>query len=162
MSLLRFAALVALALWVGGLATLGGLGAPAIFDALAPHDATGGLAGRVFGTVFARLQYLAWLLGLVLLASLGARAAIGPRPHRWGLRMWTVAGMLLASLASVFLIAPRIEALRADIGASVQTLPAADGRRVTFGRLHGLSSGLLTLTICAGLGLLWTEMRDQH
>jgi hypothetical protein len=162
MSLLRFAALVALALWVGGLATLGGLGAPAIFDALAPHDASGGLAGTVFGAIFTRIQYLAWLLALVVLASLGARAAIGPRPRRFGLRMWTVAGMLAASLAGVFVIAPRIDALRADAGASVRALPADDARRVTFGRLHGLSTALAAFTVAAGLALMWTEMRDPH
>lgn len=162
MSLLRFAALVALALWVGGLATLGGLGAPAIFDTLAAHDATDGLAGSVFGAIFTRIQYLAWLLALVILASLGARAAIGPRPRRFGLRMWTVAGMLAASLAGVFLIAPRIDALRADTRASMRTLPVDDARRVTFGRLHGLSTVLAGLTVVAGLGLMWTEMRDPH
>jgi hypothetical protein len=162
MSLLRFVALVALAVWVGGLATVGGLGAPAMFDALASQDPTGALAGRVFGAVYTRLQYLAWALGVLVLASLGARAAIGPRPRRFGLRMWAVAGMLAASLAGVFLIAPRIESLRAGVHGSMQSLPDDDARRVTFGRLHGLSTGLMALTVLAGLGLLWAEMRDPH
>ena len=162
MSLLRFAALVALALWVGGLVTLGGLGAPIIFDVLGSHDPTDGLPARVFGAIFARVQYLAWLLGVIILASLGARAAIGPRPRRFGLRMWIVAGMLAASVITVFVVAPRIEALRAGVTTAMSTLPADDPRRVTFGRLHGLSTGLMGLTILAGLGLLWTEMRDEH
>jgi hypothetical protein len=162
MSFLRFVALVALAVWVGGLAAVGGLGAPAMFDALASEDPTGALAGRVFGAVYTRLQYLAWALGVLVLASLGARAAIGPRPRRFGLRMWAVAGMLAASLAGVFLIAPRIETLRAAVHGSMQSLPDDDARRVRFGRLHGLSTGLMALTAFAGLGLLWAEMRDPH
>ena len=162
MSLLRFAALVALALWIGGLVTLGGVGAPVLFEVLGSHDPTDRLPAVVFAAIFARVQYLAWLLGLVILASLGARAAIGPRPRRFGLRMWVVAGMLAASVASVFLIAPRIEAVRADTGGSVRALPSSDPRRVSFGRLHGLSTALMGVTILAGLGLIWTEMRDQH
>jgi hypothetical protein len=76
--------------------------------------------------------------------------------------MWTVAGMLAASLGGVFVIAPRIDALRADTRASMRTLPVDDARRVTFGRLHGLSTVLAGLTVVAGLGLMWTEMRDPH
>ncbi len=162
MSLLRFAALAALALWVGGLVALGGLGAPLIFDVLGPADPTHRLPALVFGALFTRLQYFAWLLGLVILASLGARAALGPRPRRFGPRMWVVAGMLAASLASVFLIGPRIEALRASTPGPMSALPTDDQRRVSFGRLHNLSTGLMSLTILAGLGLIWTEMRDPH
>jgi hypothetical protein len=162
MSLLRFAAVAALALWAGGLALLGGLAAPVLFEVLAAQDPGGGLAGRVFGVMYTRLQYAAWLLGLLVLASLGARAAIGPRPRRWGLRMWTVAAMLAASLAGVFVIAPRIEGLRAAVGGSMQSLPADDARRVNFGRLHAASTAFMALTILAGLGLIWTELRDPH
>jgi len=162
MSLLRFTALVALALWVGGLVALGGLGAPVLFDVLGARDPTHRLPALVFGAMFARSQYVAWLLGLVILASLGARAAIGPRPRRFGPRMWIVAGMLAASLASVFLISPRIEALRTDVSGPVSSLSETDPRRVTFGRLHGLSTTLMAATILAGLGLIWTEMRDPH
>jgi hypothetical protein len=162
MSLLRFAALVALALWVGGLATLGGLAAPVLFRELAADDPTGGLAGRVFGVMYTRLQYIAVPLALIVLGSLAVRAAIGPRPRRWGLRMWTVAGMLVVSLAGGLLIAPRIEALRSGVADSIRDLPADDSRRVTFGRLHALSSGLMAATLLTGLGLMWAEMRDPH
>ncbi len=162
MSLLRFAALVALALWIGGLAALGGVGAPTIFSVLGSQDPVGGrvLAASVFGAVFERFQYLAWILAVLLLASLGARAAIGPRPRRLGLRMWTVTGMLAASLASVFLIAPRIEGLRGGAIGPVSSL--SEPQRTAFSQLHGLSTGLMALTIAAGLGLIWAEMKDQH
>jgi len=162
MSLLRFAALVALAIWVGGLVTLGGVGAPAIFDLLGSRDPPDDLPALVFGAIFVRVQYLAWLLGLVILGSLGARAAIGPRPRRFGLRMWTVAGMLAASLVTVFVIAPRIDALRAGVATPMSLLTIDDPRRISFGRLHAASTMLMVATILAGLGLIWTEMRDEH
>jgi hypothetical protein len=64
---------------VGGLAVLGFVAAPMIFSALEAHDpATGrALAGLVFGAVFERFQYWAWLLGGLSMLLLG-----GPRLAR--------------------------------------------------------------------------------
>jgi hypothetical protein len=76
--------------------------------------------------------------------------------------MWVAAGMLSASLATVLLIAPRIERIRASVAGPVASLPASEPRRLTFGRLHALSTGLLALTLVAGVGLIWTEMDDRH
>ena len=39
-----------------------------------------GLAGQVFGVIFVKFQYVAMALAGVVIASLGARAALGPRP----------------------------------------------------------------------------------
>ena len=76
MSLLRFVAVVALALWVGGLVALG-VAAPTLFQVLEQHAPNGReLAGAAFGDVFARFQHVAWGLGTTLLASIGARAAV--------------------------------------------------------------------------------------
>ena len=59
MAWLRLVSLVLLALWVGGLAVLGFVAAPAIFAALEAHDPTAGraLAGAVFGAVLWRFHY---------------------------------------------------------------------------------------------------------
>ncbi|MEO7192919.1 MAG: DUF4149 domain-containing protein [Vicinamibacterales bacterium] len=163
MSLLRYVALVALALWVGGLVALGGVAAPTIFRVLEQQMPSGGreLAGVLFGTIFSTFQHVSWGLGLVLLASLAARAALGPRPPRFGRRMWVVSGMLAGSLLATFVIAPRIETIRASVPGPVASLPDDDARKVTFGRLHGLSNGLLLVIVAAGLGLMWTEAREQ-
>jgi hypothetical protein len=57
---------------------------------------------------------------------------------------------LAASCAiAQFLVAPRIERLRAAIGPSIDALAADDARRLAFGRLHAISVGWLGLGIAA-------------
>jgi hypothetical protein len=162
MTFLRYLALVVLGLWTGGLAALGGIGAPTLFRTLEAQDSAGGreLAGLAFGAIFQHAQEAAWGLGLVLLLSLGARAALGPRPRRLAIRIWITTAMLAASAASVFVIAPRIDRIRGSISGPIASLAPTDARRVEFGRLHGLTNGLMVLTIAAGLGLMWAELTD--
>jgi Domain of unknown function (DUF4149) len=162
MSLLRFAALVLLALWIGGLAVLGGVGAPVIFSVLEAHDPTAGrtLAGLVFGAVFDRFQHVAWIVGALLLIVLGVRAALGPRPRRLAWRVWTVVAMLAMSVVTSLVLAPRIDRIRESVTGTVAALPDTDARKVEFGRLHGASTGLMLVTLLAGLGLMWAEVRD--
>jgi hypothetical protein len=160
--LLRFASLLVLALWVGGLVALGSVAAPTIFAVLELHDPLAGstLAGDLFGQIFQRFQHLTWILGGLLLALLGARAALGPRPRLLGLRMWTVTGMLAVSVASGLILAPRIDAIRRDTAGTLASLPATDPRKVEFGWLHGVSTALMLLTLGAGLGLIGCEARE--
>jgi hypothetical protein len=164
MAFLRFVALLALALWVGGLVALGGLGAPSIFAVLEAAVPTTGreLAGQVFGAIFERAQYAAWGLGFLVLLSLAVRAALGPRPRHWKLRLWTTMGMIAASLASALVIAPRIDAIRRETSGTIASLADTDARKITFGRLHGLAGGLMLATVLAGTGLMLAEMRDAH
>ncbi len=156
--------MVLLALWIGGLTALGAVAAPTLFAALQAHDAAGGraLAGDVFGDMFVRAQHGAWMLALLLLIGFTARAAVGPRPRFLAIRMWTVTGMLAASLATALLIAPRIDAIRRSAHGAVASLPDADSQKAEFGWLHGLSTGLMALTIIAGLGVFWLEAADPH
>ncbi|ODS53673.1 MAG: hypothetical protein ABS36_13695 [Acidobacteria bacterium SCN 69-37] len=164
MTLLRYAAFLGLAIWIGGLAVLAGIGAPTVFEALIARDPVAGreLAGLLFGTMLERFQYVAWGSAAVLFLSLGLRAAIGPRPRHTALRIWAVVLMLAISLVTVFVIIPAIDEIRGAIEGAVAALPAADPRRMAFGRWHGLSSGLMLLTIGLGLGLGWAEVHDPH
>ncbi|MEZ5317964.1 MAG: DUF4149 domain-containing protein [Vicinamibacterales bacterium] len=163
MSLLRFASLLALTLWTGGLAVLGGVGAPAIFAVLEDIDPAHGrtAAGRVFGAVFERFQHLAWILGGLLVLIFIARAALGPRPRRFGLRLGTIGLMLALSVASTLWIAPRIDHLRDTTPGQMADRPADDPIRREFGRLHGLSNGFALLTLFGGVWLIWIEAREE-
>jgi hypothetical protein len=160
--LLRFASLLILVVWIGGLATLGFLAAPAIFAVLEARDPEAGrtLAALTFGAVLSRFNRFSWILGGVLLGVLGLRAALGPRPRRLGIRMWSTGAMLAASLTVGLWIAPRIEAIRASSNGPIANLPAADPTRVEFGRLHSASTVLMVVTLLIGTGLIWMEMKD--
>ena len=162
MSALRFVSLVVLALWVGGLAALGGLAAPTLFAFLAGADPAGGrnLAGAVFGRMVATAQPVVWALGATLLIMWGVRAALGPRPRWLALRVWAVVAMLGMSIVTAVVLAPRIDALRREVPGAVAELPAQDPRRVEFGRLHGLSTAFMLACIAGGLGLIWCETKD--
>lgn len=163
MALLRLVAVLALVMWIGGLAMLGGVAAPALFEVLESEMPAGGreLAARIFGVMLIRAQYVSWGCGLVFLTSLGIRAALGPRPGRFGIRMWIAAAMLVGSVATTYGLAPRIEAIRASVTGPVASLPDDDPRKQTFGRLHGLSNILMGTTLVAGIALLWFEVRER-
>jgi len=164
MILFRVASLVVLSIWVGGLAVLAFVAAPMIFSALEAHDpATGrALAGLVFGAVFERFQYWAWLLGGLSMLLLLARALLGPRPRRLARRMWLVAGMVSLSVITAQYISPKIDQIRQDTAGNVSSLPDTDPRRVEFGRLHGLSTILMLATLIGGVGLIWMEADEKH
>jgi hypothetical protein len=118
------------------------------------------LAALVFGDILARFHRLSWILGALLVGLLGLRAVLGPRPRRFGLRTWTAAAMLAMSLVAGLWIAPRIDRLRASTSGPITNLPDGDASKIEFGRLHGASTALLMLTLIAGAGLVWMEMKD--
>jgi len=163
-SFLRFVGTLALAFWTGGLVVLASFAAPAAFDVLQTHDPAAGrqLAAVVFGATFQRFSYGAIAAGCVLLISLGFRAALGPRPWRFGVRMWVAAVMLAGAIGSTFVIAPRIERVRASVSGPVADLPDGDLRKVSFSRWHAASTSLMLFTIVAGVGLIWAELHDRH
>jgi hypothetical protein len=70
--------------------------------------------------------------------------------------------MIAVSVVTALVITPRIDDIRESAGGPVAALPDGDERKAAFGRLHGLSNGLMLLTIVAGLGLVWTETKDPH
>ncbi len=164
MAFFRFAGLLALSLWIGGLATLGALAAPVLFDVLGAHDPASGreLAGVVFGSLFDHFQRASWIAGAVLLLSLGGRAALGPRPRHFGVRTWIAAGMLAASVLSVLYVTPRVERLRSSTSGPIASLHEDDPIRVEFGQWHAVATGLMAFTLAAGVGLLWMEATDRH
>jgi hypothetical protein len=163
MALLRVASLVVLALWVGGLAVLGFVAAPAIFATLEAADPAGGraLAGRVFGDVLRAFQPWIWALGLAAFSLLIARSLIGPRPHKVALRLGAIVLMLALAGAGAFYITPRIDTLRDSTPQPIASLDDDDPRKSEFGRLHGLSSVLMLVTLVAGVGLFWAESKDH-
>ena len=159
---LRYAALLALTVWVGGLVALGAVAAPSMFDVLAARQVADAraLAGAIFGETLRRFHLISYVCGAVIVCSLAARAILGPRPRRFAVRMAITVVILTASLYSGLAITPRIDRLRRDIGVSPSSLPAGDARRAEFARLHGQSTTLELIPVLGGLLLLVWELRD--
>jgi hypothetical protein len=89
-----------------------------------------------------------------------ARAVLGPRPRRFGLRVGLAAGMLAAALYSGTILTGRIDRLRTAIGGAPSSLPPEDPRRVDFARLHLQSMALQAVPLLGGLVLLAFEQLD--
>lgn len=158
---LRFAYVLLLALWLGGMVALGGLAAPATFEVLQQeYPETGrSLAGRVFGETLRRYHLAAYAVAGLLAICLVGMAAIGPQPAAFAAKLGLVTAMLLVSLYSGQVVSPRIERMQQEIGGPVAALPAGDARRGQFGRLHALSTALMVVNIAGALVLLYWDAR---
>jgi hypothetical protein len=159
---LRYLYLLALVVWIGGIAALGGVTAPALFDTLSRAAGPAGreLAGAAFGEALRRFHLVAYGAASAMLASLVLGRILGPRPMHFGARTAIVSVMLGLTLCSGLIVGRRIAAVRAEIRGPVAGLPEGDPRRVEFGRLHALSTALMLLTGAAGLALLVWEARE--
>lgn len=160
--MLRYLYILALGLWLGGMAVAGLIAAPTIFGVLEAWNPQEGrvLAGLVFGGVLARMHPVLYAAAVVMLATLTIRRLLGPRPVAYGVRATIIAVMLGLALASGFGIGPRVEAMQREIGGSVAALPDTDPRRTSFYQLHGLSNLLLGATMAGALLLVFWESRE--
>jgi hypothetical protein len=160
---LRYAGLLAVAVWVGGALTLGAIAAPAIFEAAAARQTVDGrlLAGAIFGEILRRFHHVSYACGVVVLASLAARGVLGPRPHRFAVRLGVAVVMLGAALYSGFVVSPSIARLQHSVAVAPSSLPDSDPRRAEFGRLHATSTGLQLAAVLGGLVLMFWELRDH-
>ena len=159
---LRFAGVLALTLWVGGLLVLGAIVAPSIFAVLAAQHVANDrvIAGAIFGEILRRFHLLSYACGFVLLATLVARGILGPRPLWFAARVGTACLMVAATAYSGLVVSSEIARTQAQIGGSPSSLPETDPRRVVFGRLHATSTGLQMVPILGGLLLLIRELKD--
>jgi hypothetical protein len=125
--------------WVGAALLTAAVVAPAAFAVLPTRALAGALVGRILPVVF-----LAGLVVGAVAAALGDRAL----PHG---RVRIGAGVVLALSCAVaqFLVAPRIQRLREQIGPVLEAIAPEDPRRMAFGRLHGVSVLLLGVGLVA-------------
>ena len=161
---LRYAYVLALVVWLGGMVVLGAIVAPATFQVLqiSAPDSGRALAGELFGNILARFHYVAYAAGGTLLVTLAVMAVLGPRPRHFALRILLVFTMLLVALYSGIFVLGTIDAIQADVGGLPSLLPAGDARRVRFDSLHALSTRLMMVNIVGALTLLFWEARDHE
>lgn len=162
MLVLRYLALIALVLWIGGLLALGGIAFPAAFSVTAARHVADGqvLAGALVGEMLRRFEPVSWAAGGVLLLTLLIRAILGPRPRRFAWRAALATVMLAVSVYAGLVVDARIERLGAAIGVAVSSLPLNDARRIEFDRLHGLATDLQVVPLLGGLALIYWELKE--
>lgn len=99
---LRYAYVLALVVWLGGMTALNALVAPTTFDVLQAGAPLVGraLAESVIGTTLARFQYVEYGCGAVLLLSMVAMGLLGPRPANFAVRIAIIVAMLGVALYS--------------------------------------------------------------
>jgi uncharacterized membrane protein len=162
MTALRYAYVIALVVWLGGMITIAGVVAPAAFSALERIEPEVGRtrAANVVGEVLRRFHVVSYLAAAVLLATLLGMKVIGPRPIGFGRRLLIVGTMLAASVVSGVIVDPAIARRREALGVPVASLASSDPRRVDFGRLHAISTALLGIGVIGGLILCYWETRE--
>lgn len=164
MLVLRYAYVLALVVWLGGMVVLGAVVAPTVFQVLPARDPEVGrmLAGAVFGAALGRFHYVAYACGAVILVSLVVMALLGPRPASFALRTTLAAIMLGVALYSGVVVLGSVNRLQREIGVDVapSSLPAGDERRVRFDQLHQLSTRLMMINMFGALVLLYWEARE--
>jgi hypothetical protein len=130
-----------LAAWVGAALLLAGSVAPAAFAVLPQRALAGALVGRVLPVVF--------LTGI----AAAALAFLLDLPYdRTALARWRGGALIVAVIANAtahFLIGPRIQQLRAEMGPVIEALAVDDPRRRAFGQLHAISVGWMGVAILA-------------
>jgi hypothetical protein len=154
---LRFGVGLALAVWLGGAVAIGSIVAPSAFAVLSAGD-----AASLVGETLRRFHIVTYAAGIALVGGLAGMALVGPRPRAFAWRLLTAGLMLAATLASGLWVDTRIRTMRTEIGVPVSSLPTGDARRAAFGRLHGLSTLLMGMTVLGGVALVYWDQRDTR
>ena len=78
--MLRFATVLAIAAWIGGLVALGAIAAPAIFEVVSLRQVPDArmVSGAIFGEILRRFHLVSYACGGLILVALAARAVLGP------------------------------------------------------------------------------------
>ena len=162
MLFIRYLALAALVVWVGGMVMLGLLVAPQTFRVLQTTDPVDGrmLAGALFGAILRQFHLVAYVCGAVLLVCLFVMKFIGPPPPAFAARVALVVIMLALALYSGVPVTRQLAAVQSQVSGPISHLPKDDPRRVRFDGLHQTSTMLMTMNMGLGLVLLFWYVRE--
>jgi hypothetical protein len=158
----RYVAIVALVVWVGGMLTLGAVVAPTIARGLESVDPAGGraVADTLLGALIARVHVLAYAYGAVIGFSLLMMKFVGPPPRAFFIRFGIVAVMLALEVYAGTFVDRELAGIRSHASGAIERLPATDERRIAFDRLHATSSAVMGINVALGLVLLFWYARE--
>lgn len=143
-----------LAAWVGAAVYFSVVVARAAFGVLPTRALAGELVGATLPSLF--------ISGVVAAGIATLLALPAPRREWYGGRFtWLFASLLAAGSCAVgqFILGPRIDLLRASLGAALETMSPADPARAEFARLHMMSVAALGLAILLALVALVAAIR---
>jgi hypothetical protein len=146
---IRYVAFLALAIWLGSLVFFALVEAPVAFATLSSTH----LAGQVVALSLTRLHGIAIVCGLLLIGCLLLLGAEGRHKALIAGLMLTTA-MLILTLASQFVVIPRMEAYRIHAGGDITLAPRDNPDYVAFNRLHHISEHLEEAVLIGALVLL--------
>lgn len=143
--------IIALTIWVGGMASLALIAAPVIFKTAPSRE----LAGKIVGLILGRFQYLAYGCGIALLLAAVLRWAGHWRGLNAAELVRYIIALLMLSLTvySGLFITRRLETLRDRMPDGIDRVSKDDPRRVEFNKLHGLSMTLMSFNLLLGLAM---------
>ncbi len=156
-TLLRFLMLITLVIWLGGLIFFAFVVAPTVFapGILPSRDLAGNVVNRSLGI----LHVTGLLCGvLFVITSLIYGHLVEHTARPFAPIHALVYMMLILTLVAQFSVAPKMAALRADMGV-IDTIPQSDVRRIEFNALHRWSTRLGGSILFLGLGVLFLTAR---
>lgn len=146
-TIVRFLQFFSLGTWVGGILFFSAIVAPAAFSLLSSEQ-----AGNLVNLTLGRLHLAGMVCGVIFLIATAAgggtpAALLRPAPL-------LVLAMIVLTFISQFWVSGSMEALRAQAGGSLQSLPDGSAIRASFDRLHRLSVRLEVGVLLAGIAAL--------
>jgi hypothetical protein len=158
MSFLRFLTLLCLILWLGGIVFFGAVMAPTLFAVLPSRS----LAGSVVNPALNHLHWIGLFCGLILLVCSALHDYLAKGDFRLtSTRHLLVILMLALTAVSLFVVTPKMAALRTQMGV-IDYVPASDPLHVQFNALHVWSTRLEGAVLLLGLGVVFSVARQRE
>jgi uncharacterized protein DUF4149 len=148
---MNFFRMLSLILWLGGIVFFGAVLAPTVFSILPERQ----LAGAVVNHALTKLHYIGLACGCAyLIASLIQNRIVHGEFRPVQFSHLAIILMMALTAASQFVVMPRMDTLRREMGVIDQT-PFNDPRRLEFDRLHQRSTQLEGGVLLLGLMVTW-------
>jgi len=141
-----------LAAWLGAAIFFSATVAPSAFGVLRAFDVTnaGEIAGFIVNRTLSVINTTGVVISLIcLLLAFAVKKLYGPRA--FVIQIMLLSLITLTTGVGRWVIATKMRALRAAMGAPIDSIPMTDPNRMAFATLHGYSVAALSVAIIAGL-----------
>ncbi len=155
--LMRLLQLVAMAIWVGGLAFFAFVLAPTAFHLLPVHD-----AGMIVGASLRVFDRIELGCGAIFLAATAVlfRAAVHRIKGRYEIEFLLALVMILATAYLEWNIIPAMDQDQRQAGGDINTVEPTNPARLHFNKLHARSEKVAGTTLLLGFSVLFLMSRE--